>query len=316
MHKTNWDDFRYVLAVAEHGSFAAAARALGVNHTTVLRRLQAFEQARGVRVIDRRASGSALTLEGDALVATARQIEHLLTGLERSISGHDRKLEGTVRVTTTDSIFLGLLGDAFAAFQRQYPGIRLDLAITVGLLDLTRRDADVAIRPSLKPPEHLVGRNIGYLAFAVYASQDRMASIDRRRLGANPWIGLDAPLLGTPVGRWISAHVAPQEVVFQADTFLAIREAAVQGIGLAAMPCFLGDATPGLIRVTEPIRDMNNSLWILTHEDLRRATRVRVFMDFMADRLREAAPRLEGTLPVPAIRAGAARSPLPVPPIR
>ena len=294
MHRSNWDDLRFVLAVAEEGSFAAAARVLGVNHTTVLRRIQAFEESKGVRVFDRRSSGSLLTEEGTEVVSAARKIHDMLAGVDLSISGQERKPEGHLRVTTTDTIFLELLSGAFGRFRKRFPRILLDLSLTAGLLDLTRRDADVAIRPSLQPPDMLIGRRIGKLAFSLYATPELAERAVSEAVNFLPWIGLGRPLQDTPVGRWLDSQIQPESVVFRADTFLAAREAARLGIGFVALPCFVGDAQEGLVRIAGPVPEMANDLWILTHEDLRRSARVSVFIEHMTDVLKAERHRLEG----------------------
>ena len=151
-HRVNWDDLRFVLAVADHGSVAAAARRLGVNHTTVLRRMHAFEESQKIRLFERLPTGYVLTAEGEQLVAAARSIDDTVTGLERRIAGRDLKLEGVIRVTTTDTFMASMLPPHLADFRKKHPRIAIELALTNSRLNLTKRDADVAIRPARELP--------------------------------------------------------------------------------------------------------------------------------------------------------------------
>ena len=160
MSRIEWDDLRYLLAVATEGSLAGAARVLGVNHTTVLRRVNAFEERLGVRLFERLPAGYTLTAEGAELVEAARLMEDTVASLERRLVGRDRKLVGTVRVTTTDTLAGSILPAILADFRRQHPGIALELATSNLVVSLSKRAADVAIRPAENPPEG-IGRAPG-----------------------------------------------------------------------------------------------------------------------------------------------------------
>src|SRR5262245_44529520 len=168
MPRIEWDDLRFVLAVAAEGSLAGAARVLGVNHTTVLRRVNAFEERLGVRLFERLPAGYTLTTEGAELIEAARLMEDTVTSLERRLVGRDRKLAGTIRVTTTDTLAGSILPGILADFRRQHPGIALELATSNMVVSLSKRAADVAIRPAENPPEALVGRRVSSVAFALY----------------------------------------------------------------------------------------------------------------------------------------------------
>ncbi len=300
----DWDDLRYALAVAEHGSLAGAARALGVNHSTVLRRLTMFEERLGVRLFERLPTGYTLTAGGAELVATAREIGHAVTELERRVAGQDLRLTGPLRVTTTDTLALSVLGPMLAAFKAQHAGVDLELIVANAHLDLARRDADVAIRPARAPPETLVGRKVSDVAFAVYASARHFPRREEASLDAHPWVAPSESLAATTVARWLARELPGARVALRADSFCAIAHAALNGLGLAALPCYLGDTTPGLHRVSDPLPELATELWLLTHGDLRRTARVRTFLDFMADALARERDLVEG-------RRGAQGAPLP-----
>ena len=292
-----WDDLRYVLAVADARSLAGAARALGVNHTTVLRRVSAFEKRLGLRLFERLATGYVLTAGGEELIAAARHIEDTVTALERKLAGQDLRLSGTVRVTATDTLMASVLPDILAQFRAVHPGIQVEVAVSNLMFNLSKRDADVAIRPAKDPPETLVGRRVAKVAFAIYASP-QYASRGRSRIcagsnGSRPTTAWPAPRspngcvrnCKTPISR-----CGPTRS-------LAMRQAALAGLGLAALPCYLGDTSPGLLCVHPPIAAMETALWILTHDDLRHTARIRAFTEFAANafaRRRAAARRRTG----------------------
>ena len=291
-----WDDLRYVLAVANAGSLAGAARSLGVNHTTVLRRISAFEKRLGLRLFERLPTGYVLTAGGEELIAEARHIEDRVTNLERKLAGQDLRLSGVIRVTTTDTLMGSILPEILAGFRAAQPGIGIEIAVSNIMANLTRRDADVAIRPAKDAPETLMGRRIATIAFAIYGSPRYLA---RRRtiddLAAHRWVGPDDSLSDTSVAQWMRSELPGSEITLRADSLLGVRQAAQTGLGLAALPCYLGDSSPGLVCVHRPIPAMQTALWILTHKDLSRTARIRAFTDFAAQAFKRRRPLLEGT---------------------
>lgn len=280
-----WDDLRTVLAVADHGGLASAARALGVNHTTVLRRVNAFEAAHGLRLFERLPTGYALTAGGEEMLAAARQVSSVVADLERRLAGRDLRLEGTLRVATTDTLAASVLPQHLAAFRVRHPGVVVELAVGNQVANLTRRDADAAVRPMAEPPEALVGRRVCGVAFAVYAAPGAEAG---------PWLAPDEVLAGSVAGRWTRANVGVAQVAARADSLLALRDLAAAGLGRTVLPCFLGDDVPGLDRIGPVLPDAASELWLLTHEDLRRTARVRAFTEFMAHALGKERDLFEG----------------------
>jgi DNA-binding transcriptional LysR family regulator len=169
----------------------------------------------------------------------------------------------------------------------------LEVAVSNLMLNLTRRDADVALRTADNPPETLVGRRVGRIAFAIYGAADHPARHETDLAGQR-WIGPDDTLAGTSVARWMRARLPGSEIVLRADSLLAMQQAALAGLGLTALPCYLGDVTPGLARIGGPIAEMETALWILSHEDLRAAARVRAFTEFAYAAFRRRRALLEG----------------------
>lgn len=288
-----WDDLRVILAIARAGSLAGASRNLGVNHSTVFRRLNTFEENLGVRLFDRLPSGYALTVAGEEMRASAEMVEREIDRLDRQITGQDLRLHGSLVVTTTDTLATGVLGPHIAGFKKAYPDIDLELVLDNQNVSLSKRQADVAVRPTLTPPETLVGRNICDITFAPYATETMTLS-PSRDLALMPWISVDDSLGHLASDKWFRRSLPDALVVMRCNSLLGVMMAAESEIGAAILPCFMGDKSTLLKRVGAPIKDAGSKLWLLTHADLRHTARVRAFLDYMADALRGNIDLLEG----------------------
>ncbi|MEN8196747.1 MAG: LysR family transcriptional regulator, partial [Pseudomonadota bacterium] len=174
----DWDDLRFFLAVAHKGSIRAAAAALGVNHSTVSRRIDGFERKLGVRLFERLPTGYLVTPAGEDMMQSARRMEEEAAAIDRRVAGRDHRLSGPLRVTMPDSLAQKLLMPDIVAFSDRHPEIELELVISYVFADLNKREADVAIRMANDPPGHLVGRRVVRQAKAVYASRDYLARHD------------------------------------------------------------------------------------------------------------------------------------------
>jgi len=294
MHKYRWSDLEYVLTVAATGSVAAAARALGVNHTTVLRRVHAFEETINLRLFERLRSGYRPTTEGGLFLDAARAIEGTLADLERKVAGSDTALSGPVSVTSTDSI-VPLFIDALAAFQRGHPNVIVDVRVANVHLNLDRRESDIAIRASNNPPAHLVGRQVCELRFCVYSAPDLLEKSADMPMEQWPWIGMEMPLAGSAAGEWVGKNIPAESICFHSNSFNTIRDLAVNGAGFAMIPRYLGDGDPRLVRVEGLGRMPVSGLWLLSHEDMLRSPRVRAATDFLYRGLRAKRAAFEGT---------------------
>jgi DNA-binding transcriptional LysR family regulator len=290
----SWDDLRVVLAVSRAGSLSGAARALRLSHPTVFRRVRQIEARLGVRLFDRARDGYALTPAGEEMAALAGRLAGEVEALERRLAGRDLRPSGTVRVTTTDTLLFGPLGPLLAGFRAAHPEITLDIAAANAMFALSRREADVAIRPSREAPESLVGRRIAGVAAAIYCAAGTAAPAD---LGAVDWVVPDDSLSSLPLARWLAEQRYDRRVALRANSLLALRDAARAGLGLALLPCYVGDPEPGLARVGAPIAALESALWLLTHPDLRRVARIRAVMDGMGELLQKLRPLFEGRRP-------------------
>jgi DNA-binding transcriptional LysR family regulator len=285
MQHINWDNLRYVLMVANKGSIASAARELDVNRSTVLRRINTFQQDLNCRIFDRGDAGYVLTPEAEKMIDAAREVENTLFNMQRQIAGHELKLEGELRVTTTDTFMLSLLGPHLASFQQTHPHIVVEVLMTNNILDLNRRDADVAIRPTRSPDAGLVGRRLCDVDFGVYATRELLQSVDREQIFEARWIGFIDSLMQTPIGAWLGSTVDIRNICLRCDSFVAVRVAAEAGIGLALLPRLLGDSSAQLERLDVDTRELTIGLWALAHPDLARSARVHAFIVHLSQAL-------------------------------
>ncbi|GAU80901.1 LysR family transcriptional regulator [Bosea sp. BIWAKO-01] len=294
-----WDDFRLVKAIADQGGLTGAATALGVNHSTVFRRLGQIEEQLGLPLFERHKTGYVATCAGEEMAVLASRMEEDVTAFDRRLAGRDVAPSGEVRVTTTDTLFLNMLLPIFAAFRKAHPAIRLDVAIGYQTLNLSKRDADVAIRASDSPGETLVGRRLATLNWAIYGrSEDGLTSeeaADPAVLFKRDWVTLGDQLGYVKAARHVRDHVAPERIALKCSAVLGLTEAVEQGIGIGPLPCFIADQRPSLKRLTAPNPDFSTGLWILTHPDIRNAPRVRAFMDFCGNELAKHRGLIEGT---------------------
>jgi DNA-binding transcriptional LysR family regulator len=256
--------------------------------------LGALEAGLGVRLFERLPEGYVPTAAGDEACRVAERLEADVAALDRRIAGRDTRPSGTVRVTTTDTL-LALLAPVLADFRAAHEEIELHVIVDNRFLDLARHDADVAVRPAAEPPDTLVGRRLARIATAIYGAAGYLANRPAAEaLESHDWIGPDESLMHLSAARWLRQTVPGTRVRTRVNTLLAAVEAAKAGLGLALLPCFLGDAAPALRRVRPPLPDWDSALWLLTHEDLRHVARVRAFLDFLPNALAPARKSLEG----------------------
>ncbi|MCA9556454.1 MAG: LysR family transcriptional regulator [Myxococcales bacterium] len=291
----NWDDLRVLLAVAREGSLVKAAKALSTTHTTVSRRLQALEVQTGARVIDKRPDGVALTPAGAELAAAAETMEAAALAAGKRVLGQDAALSGRLRIATLDAVAVGF-APIFAAFSRRHPDVCLDVSVNNIPVSLTRREADVAIRVTDAPPEHLVGRKLGRLEYAIYASR---SLVDGRAqdLLRYPWLKPQVQLRARRTEAWLAEHVPGVKIAGEYESLLSIIAAAESGQGACMLPCWLADPNPALTRLTEVLPDMGIDLWILTHPDVKQTARVRAFSDHVVAEVRPLQAILSGAGP-------------------
>jgi len=287
MHDLNWDDFRFFLALSERGSVSAAATYLNVNHSTVLRRLGGLEKRLGARLFDRLPQGYRITAQGEELRNQLLLVKEQIETTERSLGGRDLVPSGVIRVTTTDTLGGRLLMPFLREFKAAHPAISLEIIVNNHFFNLTRREADIAVRPSNRVPENLVGRRTGRLRSAPYASKNYLKNRGKRTdWAAHDWVAPEEALAHLAQAKWMRANVPEDRVVVRVDSLLAMVDAVRCGLGAGMLLCFLADAQGDLVRLAEPVDELDTDVWILTHPALKRVARILVFTDFLFQRLR------------------------------
>ncbi|MEM9357751.1 MAG: LysR family transcriptional regulator [Pseudomonadota bacterium] len=275
----DWSDIPFVLAVCEAGSLSAAARALNVNHSTVFRRIEGVESRLGVRLFDRLNHGYVMTPAGEHFYRHALHLRDGLNGIQRELSGKDLRLEGSLTVTTTDSL-LYFLTPLFADFQNRYPEIELRLISDSRALDLMQRDADVAIRPTTSPPEHWIGRQVAPIVCATYCHREYWTSVRRLPKQNRRWVRLDRDLSQSPMSAITKSRMPAEAPCTVVNTVMGVFDYVRAGQGVAVVPCYLGERASELVRIDEPDTQTRWDLWVLSHPDVRRSARVHAFFDF------------------------------------
>ena len=289
----DWDDVRYFLAAARGGSVRAAAKRLGVNHATVLRRIAQLEEHLGAQMFEKLPSGYRLTEAGAEVLELANQMEASSLQLETRVFGRDQSVRGLLRVTLPPPLAAHLLMQDFAEFARLHPDIEMEILSSGELANLTTREADVAIRVVYDRqtlPLNLHGLKGPELFGGFYISGDRYA--EWRAGGPDPrWISIS----GHGVPDWtreseLRTTGAPFRTMDLETQIAAVR----QGVGSTALPCFVGDADPLLERVPGTDLHLYGPVWLLTQGETRKTKRVRLFTEFVSRRLAAYAPRLAG----------------------
>ena len=281
-----WDDFKYFLAVARSGSLTGAARTLKTSAATVGRRIMTLESRLGARLFDRGQTGYALTESGEAIRLKAEEVEEAVLSLEREAFGRDLRASGKVRVATAEDIASVIVAPRLTEFRRLHPGIVLEMVSSWDVVNLTRREADVAIRTVRPMQGDFVIRQTGVWNCAVYVSKP-YARAHKLAADMNEMPGIDV-ISWTEEhrfrgGDWFDKHAQNAPVVLAANSRHIQYAACKAGLGAAILPCLAADRDPDLVRLLPPERVRSVPLWLVAHRDLLRTARVRAVMDFLAE---------------------------------
>lgn len=294
--KLSWDDLRLIRAVAEAHGLPGAAAQIGVNHSTVFRRLKQIEDLLGLVLFERHRTGYTPTAAGEEIVALAERLGEEIRTVTRRLIGRGASPAGELRVTTADSLLVYLLTPLLGRFRETCPDLRLDIVVSNQALNLSKRDADVAIRATDRPPENLVGRRMAQIAWALYGRTGE--PVDPERIYERNWVSLGDNMAALQTVRHVNERVAPERIAYKVNSVLGLAEAVEAGLGIGHLPCFVADAMPTLTRLAPPEPSFAADLWLLTHPDLRHAPRVRVFSDFLATELAKRRDLIEGRRPI------------------
>lgn len=291
MQGIDWQDLRYLLEVVRTGTLTAAASKLGVNQTTVSRRITALESALNAPLFDRTAAGWQITPVGEAVMRYVDAISDEVHSIGRLVQVDRQELSGKLRVTAPDACIQGLLMPPLDVFSRMYPEIDIDVIATDGILDLAVHDADVAFRATNKPPPNVLGTHIADFAYTVYASNALYAQYLEKpeSIGGISWADDGR---GTP--QWMRAAFPDMQVRYRANSLNVAFNMVRQGLGFALLPCGLGDASSRLCRVPVDYESPRTGFWLLSHIDLRTTARIRIFRDFMLDAIKPFVPLIQG----------------------
>lgn len=287
----DWDDVRFFLALARAGSVRGAGATLGVSHSTVGRRVEAFEERLRARLFDRSRDGYRLTDAGRRMLASAEEVETRLARMQRDLLGADDRFAGPVHLTCWDPYVVELLMPELRAFTDEHPEVDLQLSAESRARNLSLREADVALRalaPDGRPPEHLLGRRLVRMAFAAYVAVGEAERLDPDRPGSEPrWLGFDDP--APQIAALASTPHAGAELWGSFGSLHLMVAATRAGLGIGTLPCYLADRDPGLQRIERSAIDLHAEVWLLSHPDLRTTARLKA----LRDRVRAAVVALE-----------------------
>jgi DNA-binding transcriptional LysR family regulator len=302
----DWNALRLVLAVARGGGLIGAARALGIDHSTAFRRLQAIEARLGQPLFERLPGGAyEPTPVARRMAAAAERMEDETLALARDIAGRDHRLTGRLRVTSSETLAYRILTPYLAALRRAHPGIAVELMLDNRVLSLTRREADLALRPMRPKEGDLWGRKLADVAWTAYGAGAYVAAhgvlASPLDLKAHLLIGWEETATGINAAAWLRATAPEPAFVYRTSSLVNQLQAAKAGIGLAILPCYLGDLEPELARaLSDPVPELARELWLVTHVDLKRTARVQAFFDVVGDGLAAERALFEGRKPARA----------------
>jgi DNA-binding transcriptional LysR family regulator len=296
----DWRDLRLFLAIVRAGSLTAASRRLGVNQSTVSRRLLALEEAVGTRLLERTPEGYRPTAAGERVLPAAERLEAEAFACERALTGLERRVEGTVRLTATEGVATAFVAPALEPLRRAHPALEVEVLVDSRALSLSRREADLALRLARPRQPGLVTRRLAEIASALYASPRYLAERGRPRtedgLRGHAVLAYDESLAAVPEARWIASKAREAERVLRTNSVLVQLQAARAGLGLALLPCYLAEGA-GLERALPLAAGIRRELWLAVHADLRGTARIRAVIDFLAARAKGYAAWLAGRRP-------------------
>jgi DNA-binding transcriptional LysR family regulator len=280
-----WDDLRLFLAVARAGKLLAAARLLGLDHTTVARRLTAFEEAIGTRLLDRSPRGAALTAAGRALVEYAERIEGEVEAATASLGQRDATISGIVRLATPEAFGSFLIAPNAALLHARHPELQLELAPESRLVSLVNREADIAVALQRPPSGRLVARRLIDYRLGLYASVEYLARhgpvTSVAALSGHPFAWYIDAMIDIPELRVLGEIAADARPVFRSSSIAAQQSAVAGGLGIGVLHAFTADSDPRLVRVLADEVEVRRSYWLVLHEDQQRLPRVRAVIDFL-----------------------------------
>jgi DNA-binding transcriptional LysR family regulator len=296
----DWNDFRYFLAIARAGTLAGAARELGVEHTTVGRRLAALEAALGARLFLRGPDGLVATSAGREVLPLAEQIAAGVEAIERRVSGDDGRIEGLVRLSTSEALS-GYFVRTFTALRERHPKLLVEILSGNHASDLLRGEADLAVRARPVTEPDLVARKLACAGWSLYASPEYVARkgapLAAEDLRGHDVVAFDVSMSNVPGALWLQEHAEGTNVIMRGNSIVAALNAAICGMGVAALPCFIAEREPVLQRLTPRVLG-GRDIYLVVHPDLSRVARIRAVMDFVVELFDRDSALWSGVAPV------------------
>lgn len=289
--RIDWDDLRYFLAVHRAGTLARAAAVLGINATTVGRRLSDLEQSAATRLFDRTPDGYVLTPAGRDLLPRAERMEAEAIAVEREVVGADQRIEGRVRVTATEMIATRFIAPHLRRFHGAHPAVLLELECTNRKVSLSRREADIALRLARPKEDNVVTRRLASIELALYASPSYLErrgtprDAERSLEGHSVVLFADSRLFSVE-NHWFESRIGGATIALRSDSVSSIYSSTVSGLGIALLPRAVADSDPSLCRIATDTAPEPRVIWEAVHEDLRNSARVRAVVDFLRDVLK------------------------------
>jgi DNA-binding transcriptional LysR family regulator len=287
----DWNDLRHFLAVARHGSTLRAAKALGLNQSTVQRRVAELERRLGRPLFERRPDGYRLTTLGEELRPIAERVESDVTDLERHVASSGTELKGTIRVTCPETAGYRMMKSPLLdSFHARYPGLRVEIVMVDRVLDLAKGEADIAFRTTAPQDNALVARKIAEVPWAVFASRDyverRGAPATLADIGRHDIIQFDGPIADHTAARWMKSIAPHARVAARCTSTPALVLAVKSGAGISPLPIIAVEREPDLVRLFDKIPELRLPFYLLIHRDMRRTPRVRAFCDFVSSEIK------------------------------
>jgi DNA-binding transcriptional LysR family regulator len=290
--RLEWGHLRFFLETVRAGSVSAAARRLGVDRNTVARRISALEAELGLPLFERGPQGWTCTPAGEELSGLASRVESDVLALARHVDARDTATVGTVRLTTASHLSAFLLAPALPSLRERHPGLVLEVSADQRTFDLSRREADLALRMGRPRDAGLVTRKLSDVSYRLYASRSYLAGrtpeVDLER---DLFVGFDDSLAGVPQERWLAREAPSRRVVYRCNSTASLAAAARAGVGVAVLPRFVADRDPELVALAGP-EPVHHELWLLVHGDLRRTPRVKAVIEWVDELVARARPSL------------------------
>jgi DNA-binding transcriptional LysR family regulator len=295
----DWDDLKYLLAVARHGSSLAAGRALGVDQSTVQRRLAELERQLGQPIVKRQPAGYRLTEFAEALLPHAEQVESAALALQQHVERTSADITGVIRVTCPEPIVLRITqSDFLDRFRALHPKLQVQFVMSDKYVDLTKGEADIALRSGDTDDGQLIGRKIGDSIWAVYASRGYIQRHGQPAtlldLAQHALVGFDESMAKHRTAAWLRQVAPNAALAARSNSVLGLVHSAKAGLGVAPLPIALGDAEADLVRVIEPVPELSRIWRVLTTPELRRTPRVAALFDFIVREVDSLRPIITG----------------------